>query len=293
MSRTLPTTLEDMQYEILQGDLTLNPRLQKSAIPAKDKELKTTAKKIIPAINELLKLLDTCKQSVDTYSNQIEEKVKSVTEELADTIKKEQLVYINAELDKVKSETSQLVSKMGETLNQSYAESVQQQFVNLQQQIDELTDQKFAERMTELESKMNELAEQKIAESMLDVETKIEEVVSAKLAEQGAGTGSEGAELKRVFHSKVRLAKGDTVILPFKASEIQDINKQVDGYVYSSYRTNKFIKYSTMFADKTGSTSIWDVSTFPVDFRLDEDTDEITLVNSSNYEVMLYFFSME
>ena len=282
MSRTLPTTLEDMQYEILQGDLTLNPRLQKSAIPAKDKELKTTAKKIIPAINELLKLLDTCKQSVDTYSNQIEEKVKSVTEELADTIKKEQLVYINAELDKVKSETSQLVSKMGETLNQSYAESVAEQFENLQKRIDELTEQKFAEKLD-------------------DINTMINEVIESKLAEQGTGSnssgnsgaGSEGAELKRVFHSKVRLAKGDTVILPFKASEIQDINKQVDGYVYSSYRTNKFIKYSTMFADKTGSTSIWDVSTFPIDFRLDEDTDEITLVNSSNYEVMLYFFSME
>ena len=73
----VPNTLEEVQYQVLQGDLTLNPKLQPSSIPAKDKELKTVAKKVIPAINELVKLVAVCKQSVDSYSSKIEEKVNA------------------------------------------------------------------------------------------------------------------------------------------------------------------------------------------------------------------------
>ena len=56
----LPTTLAEMQRDILQGDLSLNSYLQPSPIASRDKELKTDNKKMIPAVNELLKKINVC-----------------------------------------------------------------------------------------------------------------------------------------------------------------------------------------------------------------------------------------
>ena len=83
----LPTTLEEMQFAILQGDLSTNPKLQPSTIPSRDKELKTVAKKIIPAINELLKTVTTCKTSVEQYSSQVEAKVQELGTQMEKSLK--------------------------------------------------------------------------------------------------------------------------------------------------------------------------------------------------------------
>lgn len=76
----LPSTLEEMQRDILQGDLRSNPYLQASVIAARDKELKTKAKKIIPAINELLKTVTTFSEGIQSFMEDIKTRCDNMEE---------------------------------------------------------------------------------------------------------------------------------------------------------------------------------------------------------------------
>ena len=76
---SIPETLEQLIYEVLQGDLSQNPYLQPHVIASKDKSLKTQAKKIIPAINELLKRVGVCEETMQGFTSEVD---KKITEEL-------------------------------------------------------------------------------------------------------------------------------------------------------------------------------------------------------------------
>lgn len=76
---SIPDTLEQLVYEVLQGDLSSNPYLQPHAIASKDKALKTNAQKIIPAINELLKRVGVCEETMQGFTTEVD---KKITEEL-------------------------------------------------------------------------------------------------------------------------------------------------------------------------------------------------------------------
>lgn len=78
----LPSTLEEMQRDILQYDLSKNPYLQGSTIPVLDKELKTKSKKIIPAINELLNMVNTFSSGIETFMKDIQEEVNELKDEI-------------------------------------------------------------------------------------------------------------------------------------------------------------------------------------------------------------------
>lgn len=78
----LPNTLEEMQRDILQGDLKNNPYLQGSTIPTRDKELKTKAKKIIPAINELLKMINTFSDSINDFMDNVNSEVDGLRNDM-------------------------------------------------------------------------------------------------------------------------------------------------------------------------------------------------------------------
>ena len=75
-------TLEELQRDILQGDLKDNPYLQGNTVPLLDKELKTKAKKIIPAINELLKTINTFSDGIGIFMNSIQAEVDGLKEEI-------------------------------------------------------------------------------------------------------------------------------------------------------------------------------------------------------------------
>lgn len=107
----LPLTLEEMQYEILQGDLSDNPKLQANSIPALDKELKTKAKKIIPAINEILKVIENCKKTVELYSSQVEEKISSMGTELENTLKLEYAKDIEERFNSLEGQIEQYITE--------------------------------------------------------------------------------------------------------------------------------------------------------------------------------------
>ena len=77
-------TLEELQRDILQGDLKDNKYLQGSTVPLLDKELKTKAKKIIPAINELLKTINTFSDGISTFMDEVKNEVNELKEEIQD-----------------------------------------------------------------------------------------------------------------------------------------------------------------------------------------------------------------
>lgn len=254
---SLPTNLEDMQYEILQGDLTENPKLQASSIPSKDKELKTTAKKIIPSINELLKTIIVCKQSVETYSNRVEEQVAEVVGDMEEVLKKEQMEEITGQMAATEEKLKAVIEELEITLKEQYAVETE-------------------ERFKILEEKMNEL-----------VESKVQEQIS-----NGTGTSGEGVALKKKFLSKVSVEKGASTIAPFKFTELQDVEQQIMATGYSA-ASKTYIKINPLFTLKSSSTSVYQTYTYPIDMRVDTETDEITLVNKGDYALNLYFFEME
>lgn len=107
----LPDTLEAMQRDILYYDLSLNPYLQKSTIPAKDKELKTNAKKIIPAINELLRLLNTFSAGIQNFMQDTQESINNMLDQI------EQMSNEIEDLKKSNVDKEDLSKKYDECLN--------------------------------------------------------------------------------------------------------------------------------------------------------------------------------
>ena len=249
----VPDTLEEVQYEVLQGDLTANPKLQPSPIPAKDKELKTTAKKIIPAINELVKLIATCKQSVDTYSDQIEEKVNAYGEKLSEAIKEEQLKALEEKLASLDETVKVLVSDASEALKVDYANAIEQKMKALEEQI----------------------------------KKQIEEAGES----QGTGTGTGGNELKREFISSAELLQtGVGCQAPFKLQEVQDFNRQVEVLAYSS-KYDSYIRVDAQYKLDSSSTSIYEAYTKPITVKVAEDG-TLTLVSADSRKLKVYFYNL-
>ena len=245
----VPSTLEEVQYEVLQGDLTINPKLQPSPIPAKDKELKTTAKKIIPAINELVKLVATCKQSVDTYSSQIEDKVNVYGEVLGNTLKKEQLEAIESKVSEIEEGVKEVLAETSETLKNDYALAMD--------------------------------------EKMIVLEKKIEAIVLEQMEKTGSQVG--GNELKREFISSDELLKtGAKCQAPFKLQEIQDFNRQVEVLAYSS-KYDSYIRVDAQYNLESSSTSIFEAYSRPITVAVAEDgTITLVSADSRKLKVYFY-----
>lgn len=117
---SIPETLEQLIYEVLQGDLSQNPYLQPHVIASKDKSLKTQAKKIIPAINELLKRVGVCEETMQGFTSEVD---KKITEELT-----QQLVALESSLqEKLEASYKEEIEKRFEALEKTVAENMSQQ----------------------------------------------------------------------------------------------------------------------------------------------------------------------
>lgn len=289
----VPGTLEEVQYEVLQGDLTANPKLQPSPIPAKDKELKTTAKKIIPAINELVKLVATCKQSVDTYAMQIEDKVNSYGEVLGNTLKKEQLEAIESKVAEVEEALKRTLTDTSDVLRQDYAETMNAKMRELENKVEELINERVAAlpSTAEIESKIEELINERVADlpSTVEIESKIEELINERMAAlPSAGTG--GNELKREFISLTDLKENGTCRAPFKLQEVQDLSRQIEVLEYSS-KYSAYIHIDTQYNLENSGTSIYEIYSRPLTLKVAEDG-TITLVNTSLRKLKVYFYKL-
>lgn len=261
MSSALPTTLEEMQYEILQGDLSQNPKLQSSNIPAKDKELKTQAKKIIPAINELLKTITTCKQSVESYSTRIEEQVSAAVSSMEQTVKQEQLEVINQSLATMQSQLGEQVSALSDTLKQEYATEVNERFQSLEEQISTIIAEQVAEQLAG--------------------------------AGSGTGTGAGGEVMKKKFHSKVTVSPNTGQATPFKMTEIQNLEEQIVGLMKTRLNGAGYLQIPIPSTQKNSSSSVYEVYNYPIELRVDQETEVISVFNRSSNEIIIYFYELE
>lgn len=261
-------TLEEVQYQVLQGDLTLNPKLQPSSIPAKDKELKTVAKKVIPAINELVKLVAVCKQSVDSYSSKIEEKVNAFGSALGETLKQEQLDHLNTQIEVIEKDTKQALEAISQSLSSEYGLEMDK-------------------RVQELEAQMDSIIASKVLESVKDL----------SLEGIGTGTGAGGTSMKRVFHSKASIAGYDKtgVLAPFKMTEVQDLSKQIEVVSATTHNNQKGTYLDTYQRGiyKTTSSSSYEAYGYPVDIAVNPETDEIYVRTSAPNKLTVYFYTLE
>lgn len=289
---SLPSTLEEVQYEVLQGDLTANPKLQPSPIPAKDKELKTTAKKIIPAINELVKLVATCKQSVDTYAMQIEEKVSAYGEKLSEAIKEEQLKTLEEKLVSLDETVKGLVSEASEALKADYANVMEEKIKVLEGQIQALenVESAFKEALNETSEALKKDYANVMEEKISALEGQIQALVLKQIEEAGITTGTGGNELKREFISLTDLKENGTCRAPFKLQEVQDLSRQIEVLEYSS-KYSAYIHIDTQYNLENSGTSIYEIYSRPLTLKVAEDG-TITLVNTSLRKLKVYFYKL-
>lgn len=116
----IPDNLEQLVYEVLQGDLSQNPYLQPHVIASKDKSLKTQAQKVIPAINELLKRMVVCEETMQGFTTEVD---KKITEELT-----QQLAALESSLkEKLEASYKEEIEKRFEALEKAVAKSMSQQ----------------------------------------------------------------------------------------------------------------------------------------------------------------------
>lgn len=279
---TLASTLEEAQVQILQGDLSKNLGLQPSVIPAKDKELKTKAKKIIPAINELVKLIDVLNNTVTDYSSNVQSLVDSAEGAL--------LQSLADQIELLKSGMKTEISKeLLQSINQYVKATMSTQFDQLigdrmQNFFDESITAAINTRFTVLEEKVAAVVDEKIADYY-------QSIVLPYIDEHcQSGNRSGDGEMKRIFKSKFRIGQSSVATLPWKFSEIKDINKQIVIMVYSS-ASQKYVFVESPYQYKNDSTSLYNTFDTPADLRVD-DNDVAEIQNRGNGTMIVYCYDL-
>ena len=166
---------------------------------------------------------------------------------------------ITQKVEEMKTNVSELMASMQETLKQDYAEEMEQKMANILENID----------------------------------TAIGTKIQAMISDGKIGTGTGGDALKKVFHSKALLKKGESMKAPFKFSELQDIKQQITGVAYSE-ACHSYVYNPELFTFTHASGSWYQAYTTPIDVQVNKETDEITLRNRSDIsDIQLYFFTLE
>ena len=216
-------TLEELQRDILQGDLKDNPYLQGNTVPLLDKELKTKAKKIIPAINELLKTINTFSDGIGIFMNSIQAEVDGLKEEIQE---------MNTSIKEL--------SNSDEELKKRYDECIK-----------------------------------KAAEIELDVQIIKNEYMNFK---------EDFMELR----NRVKLKKGESAVIG-SVEELYDPKKQIKIYAYEeNSKKYKFIDYE--FKTETWGNSAYTFNVTPIELQIDEEGSEVTLVNRSSWELVIFIY---
>lgn len=268
---SLGGTLEEVQVQILQGDLSKNAGLQPSPIPAMDKELKTKAKKIIPAINELLKRIDVLTNTVADYSTNVQTLVDAAEAALLQNIADRVVDIRNGIGEEIDSELQKVI---GEQVNLQIAEYVR---VSMASQLDKMFDDHL---QTYFEANVSQYIDKQL--------TSINELIE-KQNESAVTDKGEGEKMKRAFKQKLIIAKNESVSLPWKATEIVDLDQQI--MVALKGTDDKYVLSTNPFEMTHASTSVYNIYTLPVDFRIAED-DSVILSNRGNMDAVVYLFDL-
>lgn len=257
---SLPSTLDEMQLQILQEDLSDNPYLQPHAIASRDKELKTTSKKVIPAINEVLKNLVVVNNTMQGFTDEVNQAIETVTTTLKTYIDK----GLEEDVNKNTEEIEALKLIVGQGMDASLCEKVSQ--------LETIVAEKMESMQLAYTQKISELEEQ-----------------ITSLTNGGAGTGGES--VKKVFHSKITIGAGRTVTLPFKANEFHPL-EQMEVYANSS-SSSTTASYLIPLVFSNTSTNAHYYSDIP-NVIVNVSTDEVTLSNGQSYgSIIVYLYELK
>lgn len=240
----LATTLEQMQYDILQGDLSGNPYLQPNSIKSKDKELKTNAKKIIPAINELLKRLDVCETTVDGFTTEVDTKLSDFEKTLANTL------------------TSAFREEMATTLEAMEAA---------------LTQKLEASYKAEMKERIKVLEEEILSHQTTNINTAVEEQLEALIAAGEIGNGEGGSNMKKVLAEKVTIAQGDSVTLQ-NITQDELFPENIIVYLADTLIEQPFYN---LWSDTRHNQLSWSTSAEPCEIKSDANG-QITIKNTAS-----------
>lgn len=262
----LAETLEEVQVQILQGDLSKNPKLQPSPIPSKDKELKTTAKKIIPAINELLKHINVLDNTVADYSTKVQTLVDAAEASLMQAIA-ERVVEIEGDMD-IKIDEG-LKNVIGEQVNMQIAEYVK---TTMSSQLELMLKDRLE---AFFESNVTSYIDEKIQE----LESKI-----------NASGGEGGEAMKRVFREKITIATNSTATLPWKFHEIIDLRQQIVVTENSTIGSG-YVVIDEPYVLTHESGSLYKLYSAPADLRVRKD-ESITITNKGVNTMIIYLYDL-
>ena len=113
--------LYELQRDILQYDLSKNPYLQPNNILSLDKELKTESKKIIPAINEILKLVNTFTLGIQNFMEEVDGKfididnsISELENKIKNTVSAEDMVKIEEQYNSCNKEITDAKNEIEE-----------------------------------------------------------------------------------------------------------------------------------------------------------------------------------
>lgn len=182
-----PTTIEELQRDVLTLDLSGNPNILASPIASKDNKLKTVKQKITQAINEVFGMVVKNKESTDYFMIDANVKIKANTENIA---LHQEAIQLNTENIALHQEAIQ-----GHT-----------------ETIASLSEQMNAKEET-LETINTSIAAQ-------------DETIQS-LNEQIKSLPTGGGGMTRTLHSKVALPKNGSISCPFTFTEIIDLKQQI------------------------------------------------------------------
>ncbi len=248
----LPSTIEEMQSQVLQGDLSANPYLQPHVIAGKDKELKTSAKKIIPAINELLKSVGVVSASMLGFTEETQQALNALKDELTTYMDNglEESVRVNTE------NIQELKQLMEDNMNQSLSEKIEEMRLN------------YDTKLQELEATLIEL----IQEGSAGGETE-------------PGTGGESLNLE--FNREISISANSSIVtdIDFKTFD----SRQIKVLLYSTDTKQYFFCEQDLTTIKSSNTSVYECWTTPLTIAMDPDNKIIFRNKTYNPMKVLYY----
>lgn len=113
-----PTTVEELQRDVLTLDLSSNPNIVASPIASKDNKLKTVKQKITQAINEVFGMVVKNKESTDYFMIDANVKIQANTQNIA---LHQEAIQTNTETLSLLTEQMNAKEETLETINTSIA----------------------------------------------------------------------------------------------------------------------------------------------------------------------------
>lgn len=144
----LPLTLEEMQAKILLSDLSSNPYFTESVIPSKNKGLNTNSKKIVGAINEILKRVIVCEKTMAGFTDEVDDRLKLFQGQLEQTLAESFQQQVNTKL-------AEIEESLQHKLEESYRKEIEQRLNAIEEKLSIANAQAISEQIDALKDQLS------------------------------------------------------------------------------------------------------------------------------------------